>query len=1084
MPQPFHFHRGSRNSSLPDGSKMPAAETRLAASLRWARQTRQVFADHPQKPKLLRPLFYLLLITAAVLFVLAQLAHAGDPKYIAGVSYFDASVKGTPLTWAQGNVQYYTDQGDLSPVLPGASADAFVADAFAHWTQISTAAVSATRAGQLGEDVSGQNVIANPDHTITMPADIQPTATNKPVAVVYDLDGQVTDALLGAGAGDPLYCSSNSAFGGLDNFSTNAHIIHALVVMNGNCVQTTAQQPDMTYHLVRVLGEVLGLDWSQLNINVITRSPVPTSDDFYGFPLMHFTDMVSCVPVSACYPNADQPKMDDQAAISRLYPITSQNLSNFPGKQLFYETTVRIHGSVYFVDAQGQPAQPMQGVNVVARWIDPKTGTPSRKYSASFISGALFRGNAGNVVNGPTDSLGQRYDRFGSDDPAVEGFFDLAGLQIPDGSNSAQYQLSVEAVDPNWSSGVGPYAPWQVTPSGGAQPVTVTVSKGGDAQQNLLMQGSAIDTPDWGEPASYAAPAQLPSNAEWTGLLSGYGNADFFQFAGQANRTLSVAVTALDESGSPTQNKARPIIGIWSLSDPVGTLAPAYTPTAFNAPTFGMTRLDASLSGTTTFRIAITDERGDGRPDFSYHAHVLYGDSVTPSRVSMRGGTPLIIQGLGFAQGMTGTVGTMSASVLSVTPSQFILIAPAPANDGVQSITISDAVTGGYSLMTDAVTYGAAATDNIAWVYSWSKAIPVGGETPKPLRVRVTAADGVTPVTGATVSWSANAGAKFSLCGDANTCSVATDENGETSTRVTIASVGTTVVTATLAPAAYKSPKQVTTNLTGTSSASDIALSSQYRYLATGVTVDLPLKARVMSYGQPQSGKTVIYQIQKGSASLSSTTAYTDPNGYATTTLHVTNLASEVDVSACVGSSCDTFYVYPVAMSALRLVNVSGSGQMVTVGQPFQPITVRVTDFSSPANPVQGATVTFQSTVLRPDYDAPVENNGDSSSSHHGMPVILGTSTSVVTSDGYGQASLVPTARTSGAVEIELVATAGITASLRFEVESLWPIPAGNAAKTAASSSADPDATAGTDGEYTLRRRSQASQPAPERELD
>ena len=51
-------------------------------------------------------------------------------------------------------------------------------------------------------------------------------------------------------------------------------------------------------------------------------------------------------------------------------------------------------------------------------------------------------------------------------DPALEGFFDLGQLVIPTGQTIAQYQLSVEALDPNWSLGVEPYAPTQVAPSG------------------------------------------------------------------------------------------------------------------------------------------------------------------------------------------------------------------------------------------------------------------------------------------------------------------------------------------------------------------------------------------------------------------------------------------------------------------------------------------------------------------------------------------------------------------------------------------------------------------------------------------
>jgi hypothetical protein len=138
------------------------------------------------------------LLVAVLLLTAAQTVRAGGPNTIAGSSYFDPATKGVPLRWLQGAVTYYTDRGNLSPILSGAGADAFVADAFSRWTSISTAAVSAVRAGALAEDVSGANV--NASNTVTLPSDILPSATSFPVGVVYDADGTVTDALLGQGA--------------------------------------------------------------------------------------------------------------------------------------------------------------------------------------------------------------------------------------------------------------------------------------------------------------------------------------------------------------------------------------------------------------------------------------------------------------------------------------------------------------------------------------------------------------------------------------------------------------------------------------------------------------------------------------------------------------------------------------------------------------------------------------------------------------------------------------------------------------------------------------------------------------------
>ena len=76
---------------------------------------------------------------------------------------------------------------------------------------------------------------------------------------------------------------------------------------------------------------------------------------------MHQIDPVSCIPISICYANHGavspaQPKLDDQAALSRLYPVTAQNLATFPGKQIFSQATARVYGSVLFTDAGGLAA--------------------------------------------------------------------------------------------------------------------------------------------------------------------------------------------------------------------------------------------------------------------------------------------------------------------------------------------------------------------------------------------------------------------------------------------------------------------------------------------------------------------------------------------------------------------------------------------------------------------------------------------------------------------------------------------------------------------------------------------------------
>src|SRR5713101_4513284 len=222
---------------------------------------------------------------AVLLICSAVASRAGGPAFIAGSGYAPG-VEGQPLIWANGSVQYFTDQGDLSPLLPSAQADAFVATAFSAWTGLSSVALTASQGGHLAEDVNGSNIAVDANGAITAPADIRSAATGTPVGILYDSDGT-------------------------DTFTTGGSIVHAFVVINGVCAATTAQLPDVQYRLIRVLGRIFGLGWSQANVNVLTRKPPPVSADFAGFPVMHFADPISCVPISVCYPNPAVPTIDD-----------------------------------------------------------------------------------------------------------------------------------------------------------------------------------------------------------------------------------------------------------------------------------------------------------------------------------------------------------------------------------------------------------------------------------------------------------------------------------------------------------------------------------------------------------------------------------------------------------------------------------------------------------------------------------------------------------------------------------------------------------------------------------------------------
>ncbi|MGA7287173.1 MAG: hypothetical protein WBX02_03685, partial [Terriglobales bacterium] len=336
-----------------------------------------------------------ILAVITLLVSAATLSHAGGPAFVAGSGY-NAGVEGQALIWASGSILYFTDQGNLSPILSNTQANAFVAAAFTVWTTIPGITLTATSGGQLAEDVDGSNIQTNGYGVVTAPADITPSATSTPVGIVYDYDGTVTDAILGDGAGDIEDCFTNAVYGGPDNFSTTGNIVHSLVVINGICAATTAQLPDVQYRLIRTLGRTIGMGWSQADVNVQTRNPPPGSADFAGFPVMHFTDSIACVPITVCYPNPDAPAMDDMDSLARLYPGRNP------------QPTGRVYGSVYFTNASGNAAQPMQGVNVVARLM--VSGQPSRQYVATSVSGFSFCGNAGNIIDGYVDGNGIPYN--------------------------------------------------------------------------------------------------------------------------------------------------------------------------------------------------------------------------------------------------------------------------------------------------------------------------------------------------------------------------------------------------------------------------------------------------------------------------------------------------------------------------------------------------------------------------------------------------------------------------------------------------------------------------------------------------
>jgi hypothetical protein len=499
----------------------------------------------------------------------------------------------------------------------------------------------------------------------------------------------------------------------------------------------------------------------------------------------------------------------------------------------------------------------------------------------------------------------------------------------------------------------------------------------------------------------------------------------------------------MDESGNPSESKVQPVLGMWPVSAPQASPPGASTPSSFNTGIFGVTRLDAQILTSGAFLIGISDWRGDGRADYHYHAHVLYGDAVTPARVGVNGGA-VVVTGTGFAPGLAVAVGSANATPMAVGAGDMVVALPAQA-DSVQTITIRDPVSGAFSVMTGTITFGAAASDNIVLVKGTNPSTPVGTQANNPITVRAVAADAVTPVAGATIVWSASNSAALSACGGGSTCSAVSDESGNASTWISPAVAGSSTLTATLAPFSYPTSKLTSTTVVGTEASLAIGLTSPYSWVIAGGSVTLQLTARVMDDATPLSGDTVNFTVALGSGTLSSSSAITNSSGYASVTLTLTNVASQVQVSACVApanSPCQSFFVTPVAPSLLNLWPVAGAAQAVTLGQPFQPVIVRVTDSASPPDSVLGAVVAFQTTVMRPAGSASAGGSGGDSGGAPALPVILSVTQTSVQSDANGMARLTPsTGGFSGPLEIQVSATAGTSAALQDVLQAFPAAP-------------------------------------------
>jgi hypothetical protein len=719
-----------------------------------------------------------------------------------------------------------------------------------------------------------------------------------------------------------------------------------------------------------------------------------------------------------CMPNPTQLRTDDVAALNRLYPVTASNITNFTGKVLTSSATLSVQGTIQFPRGQG-----MQGVNVVLRPM--MNGLPDVRYTATAVSGVTFQGNAGNPVTGVTDASGNPLNRFGSDDPALEGSFDLSGVPLPPGVASADYQLTFEAINPLYTGAVsvGPYTTGQTSPSGTMPVIDLGTLQAGSAVSQTVVVNDAADEAQSGADGAEAAPAEVPVSGEWTARLTGYGHSSWFQWWARGAREFTVEAQALDEAGHPAAEKAQIVVGAWNGSDTAGSLPVTGTTQALNGNQKGLTTLPVLTVVDSEVRIGLADARGDGRPDYAYRGRILYLDSVTPARLPAAGGT-IVIHGMGFRPSAQVSVAGNPAQVTSITPETIIAVAPASGGvTGDVVLRVQDPQTLSVAAIGAGFGYDALGNDAISIVTAPAGSVPIG--VPQPFTVRVLDTNSQLPVAGVTVTWMLTGGTAALGCGG-GTCTAVTRGDGTATLSVTATAGVLAQITATLV-----NGNSVVAEFTGMAAPAIAALTPSL-YLTMGATAQWPVQAIVLnSSGAPVSGQSVAWSAGGAGVSLSAAQTVSGVGGVALNQLTVGPFSSSLAVTAtgCLmnSSSCATFTVIPMHPETAVLAAWSGTVQYIARSESFVPVTLLVMDAFG--HPLAGAAVTFAERLV--GWTAPCQNDDRCVAGP-----TLAEQVMQATSGLDGTVTITPVEPNGLAGRLIVTAMTGGTSSLSFELDA------------------------------------------------
>lgn len=251
---------------------------------------------------------------------------------------------GKPLSYGKRPLVYRFDQGNLG-TLSNDEAVALVEGLFSSWSSVETATIMFKQDTLrfLDTDVNSSNF-----EKFLKPKSLEDLNGFTPV--VFDVDGSLSDALLGEGGGNAVL-----GFAGPVVFSSGSFhkIVESQITLNGRFINGISDSTDLEVDLEKFkltilheIGHAIALDHSQINSEAIQPGAPQILKN--TVPVMFPRGVSSLFEV----------KQDDKSALSLLYPNKSE-LVNF-GK---------IEGKVFRADG----IKPALGANVIARNInDPQ----------------------------------------------------------------------------------------------------------------------------------------------------------------------------------------------------------------------------------------------------------------------------------------------------------------------------------------------------------------------------------------------------------------------------------------------------------------------------------------------------------------------------------------------------------------------------------------------------------------------------------------------------------------------------------------------------------------------------------------